>query len=106
MVATSAQALIPVLARLAAQPAPDGPVYFAEYRHGRELDNFVRMMRMIDRVSLPEEEQSPDAPREPMFFSENLGSLGRTLGRLDSVSVTVRDSGAAETQTVVYRLSR
>jgi hypothetical protein len=106
VVATSAQALIPVLARLAAQPAPDGPVYFAEYRHGRELDNFVRMMRMIDRVSLPEEEQSPDAPREPMFFSENLGSLGRTLGRLNSVSVRVRDSGAAETQTVVYRLAR
>lgn len=106
VVATSAQALVPVLARLAAGPAPDGPVYFAEYRHGRELDNFVRMMRMIDRVSLPEEEQSPDAPREPMFFSENLGSLGRTLGRLDSVSVSVRDSGAAESQTVVYRLAR
>ena len=106
VVATSAQALVPMLARLAVQPAPDGPVYFAEYRHGRELDNFVRMMRMIDRVSLPEEEQSPDAPREPMFFSENLGSLGRTLGRLNSVSVSVRDSGAAETQTVVYRLSR
>ncbi|MCX6638107.1 MAG: hypothetical protein NT090_23875, partial [Acidobacteria bacterium] len=65
-----------------------------------------RMMRMIDRVSLPDEEPSPDTPREPMFFSENLGSLGRTLGRLDSVSVSVRDSGAAESQTVVYRLSR
>jgi hypothetical protein len=106
LVATSAEALGPVLARAAAPAAKDGPMYFAEYRHLREMPNFTRMMRMIDRVARPEEEPSPEAPSEPMFFSGNLASLGRTLGRLDSVSVGVRDSGAALSQTVVYRLSQ
>jgi hypothetical protein len=105
LVATSAEALSPVLARAAAPAAQDGPVYFAEYRHPRERPNFERMMRMIDRVARPAEEPSPEEPGEPAFFSGNIASLGRTLGRLDSVSLSVRDSGVALSQTVVYRLS-
>lgn len=106
LVGTSAEALAPVMARLAAPPPKDEAIYAAEYRPGRELANFTRMMRMIDHLSLPEEPPSPDSPRQPLFFSENLAGLGQTLGRVDSVSIRAREAGAVETQTVVYRLSR
>ncbi len=105
-VGTSAEALAPVMARLGATALRDDSVYAAEYRHGRELANFTHMMRMIDHVSMPEDLPSPDSPRAPMFFSENLAGLGRTLGAVDSVSTRTLDAGAAEIQTVVYRLSR
>jgi hypothetical protein len=106
LVGTSAEALAPVMARLSAPPPKDEAIYAAEYRHGRELANFTRMMRMIDHLSLPEEPPSPDSPRQPLFFSENLAGLGQTLGRVDSVSIRAREAGTVESQTVVYRLSR
>lgn len=101
LVANSPEALTAVMARAAAPAAADGPVYVSTYRHGRELDNFARLARMIDHPALPAEE-----PRAPMFFSENLLGLGRTLGRVDTVSLSVRDEGTALRQSVVYRLAR
>jgi hypothetical protein len=105
-VATSAESLTPVLARISAPPVRDLAMYSAEYRHTRALPGFARMMQMIDHVSRPEEPQAAESPRPPMFYSENLASLGRVLGRLDSVALRVRDDGSAQVHTVVYRLSR
>jgi hypothetical protein len=41
--------------------------------------------------------------REPQLFSQNIASLGRTLARVESASITVHDTGATVPQTVVYR---
>ncbi len=85
---------------LAARTQPAGSaadvVYAAGFRHSRESANFVRMMRLIERPSASSGEE-----RQPLFFSDNLGSLSRTLARVESASLIVRAGGK---QTLVYRL--
>ena len=84
-----------VAARAPAGGASD-VVYAAGFRHARESANFIRMMRLIERPS-----SSSDEERQPLFFSDNLGSLSRTLARVDSASLVVRATGR---QTLVYKL--
>jgi hypothetical protein len=43
---------------------------------------------------------------EPRFFSENLASLSRSLARIESESILVRDRGPLVSQTVTYRLGK
>jgi len=50
--------------------------------------------------------EGPADAREPAFFSENIGGLGRTLGRVESESLRVHDTGSAVSQTLVYKLKR
>lgn len=71
-------------------------VYAAGFRHAREGANFIRMMRLVEGPS-----GSVGEEREPLFFSENLGSLSRTLARVESASIVVRAGGR---QTLVYKL--
>lgn len=52
------------------------------------------------------QEQEGEPPREPLFFSENIGSLSRALARVDSASIMVRDTGPALSQTVIYRMAK
>jgi hypothetical protein len=82
---------------------PSDAVYAAGFRHSRERANFVRMMRLLEKPPFPAGGAEEKQEREPMFFSDNLGSLSRTLGRVDSVSVVVRGGGQ---QTVLYKLSK
>ena len=71
--------------------------YSAAYQHGRELPNFIKLTRLIDNPL-----RMPD---QPMFFSQNAGSLGQSmLGRLDSASMVVHDTGTVVTQKLVYKL--
>lgn len=90
-----------VLSRLATPAASQSAVYAVRYQHGRELPDFERMTRLIDYPGMP---ASDGNPHEPLFFSQNIASLGRTLGRLDTMSMDVHDDGAALRQLVVYRL--
>ena len=60
------------------------------------------MMRLMDFPSIPQG-QPADTAREPLFFSENLGSLAAAMTRLDSVSITTHDTGAIVTEAIVYR---
>ena len=82
----------------AARPATQTTArYAAAYQHGRELPNFIKLTRLIDNPL-----RTPDAP---MFFSQNVGSLGQSmLGRLDSASMVVHDTGATVSQKLLYKL--
>ena len=48
-------------------------------------------------------EHGNDSTRQPKFFSENIGSLSRTLSRVESEAIEVHDMGDREVQTVRYR---
>ncbi|MGI8746010.1 MAG: hypothetical protein ACR2NN_26205 [Bryobacteraceae bacterium] len=85
-----AAAILGRIANSSQQPAR----YATRYGHATELPHFIRMMRLID---------NPLKAEGPSFFSGNLASLGRALGRLDSASITVHDTGAVVSQDVVYR---
>jgi hypothetical protein len=94
-------ALATTIAGRSSVPAATGAAYAMRFLHATELPRFERMTRMIDQTSLRE---TPGNEREPLFFSENLASLGRTLGRINSVSLESHDDGTAVRQTVVYGL--
>lgn len=93
------------------RPALGGAVYAAGWRHARELPNFERMMRLID---FPQSHagpgdvggtlSNPGPGREPMFYSENIASFGRVLGRLQSAAIAVHDAGGMLRETVDYRI--
>ena len=72
-----------------------GAAYAAGWRHARELPNFERMTKLIDFPQMP----------EPPFFSGNLASLGRTLKRVDDVTIIVHDAGTMLRESVVYKLN-
>jgi hypothetical protein len=87
------------------RPAVAGSVYAAGWRHAREIPNFERMMRLID---FPQSHGGPGDPiqgREPMFYSENIASFGRVLGRVQSAAVAVHDAGGMLRETVDYRIA-
>lgn len=101
LILASAEDLMNAMAGRAGSPdALPGASYAIRYLHSRELPRFERMMTLIDYPQL----RGAGENREPMFFSENLASLGRTLGRVDSVSLESHDEGALVRQTVVYKL--
>ena len=82
-----------------------GAVYAAGWRHARELPDFERMARLIDFPQIPPPQAGQDAAREPMFFSENLASLGRVLRRVQSAAITVRDAGTMLRESVDYKIA-
>jgi hypothetical protein len=84
--------------------AADGAVYAAGWRHAHELPNFERMFRLIDFPQIPPA-AGPGQERQPMFFSENLASLGHALERIQSANVTVHDAGTMLRENVVYRIA-
>jgi len=88
-------------AMLAGSPAASSARYAAVYRHSIELPNFMKMMRLIDN---PLAKQATGDAAEPAFLSGNIASLGQTLGRFGSESISVHDTGSIVTQDVVYKL--
>ncbi len=107
VVASTGEALGPVLDRMASPALPLTGVYAAGFRHGRERENFYRMTRLMDSIGDRLYGQSADAGgRQPQFFSDNISSLSRTLRRVESMSIVVRDTGSSASQTVVYDLGR
>jgi len=107
IVGNSTELVNAVLARRT-QPAVAGGVYVAGWKHARELPNFERISRLIDfpQISPPGQAGADAAQgREPLFYSENAASLGRSLGRLDTATITVHDPGPMLRETVIYRLN-
>ena len=86
------------------QPALPGAIYAAGWRHALELPNFERMMRLIDYPEIRAREPG-NGTREPMFYSENMASFGRVLGRVQQATIATHDSGAMVREQVVYRLT-
>ncbi len=83
--------------------ADGGAVYAAGFRHARERENFYRMMRWMDYPSLGFMGSSEG--REPMFFSENIGSLSRSLAGVEEVLMITRRENDKTRQTVIYRFA-
>jgi hypothetical protein len=102
----SAELVNAILARRNRAAGP-GAAYAAGWRHARELPNFERMMRLIDfpQIHATPMEGGPTAAREPMFYSENIASLGRALQRMQSAAIVVHDIGPMLRESVTYRLS-
>jgi hypothetical protein len=104
--ANASQPLLAVLSRISNPPSDQGGVYAAGFRQARERENVVEMLSLIEtpfamRLATG---QRPGG-REPLFFSENLASLSRALGRVESTSILVHDRGPRVVQTIRYRLS-
>lgn len=95
-----------ILARRNRAAGP-GAAYAAGWRHARELPNFERMMRLIDfpQIHATPIEGGQTAAREPMFYSENIASLGRALQRMQSATIVVHDTGPLLREFVTYRLN-
>lgn len=103
VVSDSPEMLVAVLRSSTATPVPSDGVYAAGFRHGRERENFARMMRWMDYPAIQSESGDAES-RQPRFFSENISSLSRTLARVESATVVRQRSGAAVKETVRYRL--
>ena len=100
----SAEMVSAVFSRRSRTGAAGGAVYAAGWRHARELPNFERMMRMIDFPQIPPAGEGANA-REPMFYSENIASLGRALARVDTATIMVHDAGTMLHESVEYRIA-
>ena len=105
IISDSADLVNSILARRN-RPAAAGATYEASWHHARELPNFDRLMRLIDfpQVRTADGADSAAADNAGVFYSQNIGSLGHVLGRVDSATITVHDLGALVRENVVYRL--
>jgi hypothetical protein len=100
IVASDPVLLASVIARLPRAPLDVTGIHAAGFRHALERERFTRMMTFIDRVTYGDE------PYQPPFFSGNLASLSRTLARVTTASIVVRDTGPSVSQTVIYEVQR
>ncbi|MGH9649034.1 MAG: hypothetical protein ACRD3I_01050, partial [Terriglobales bacterium] len=92
------------LGRASGTPSSKGASYAAGFCHASERDNLARMVRWMEFPSRPAESLGESSgSRQPAFFSQNLTSLSATLGRVESSSILVRDSGPTVSQTVIYK---
>ncbi|HXE89454.1 MAG TPA: hypothetical protein VNK82_00670 [Terriglobales bacterium] len=103
LVSDSPEMLVSVLRRASTASAPTDAVYAAGFRHGRENENFARMMRWMDYPAIHAESGDAES-RPPRFFSENIASLSQALARVESATVVRRRSAAAVRESVRYRL--
>jgi hypothetical protein len=108
LISNSPQMLQAMLAGVA-KPSDKGAWYASRLEHKRESGNFIKMMRSIEgagSTSARGPDQNPehgnDSTRQPKFFSDNIGSLSRTLARVDNEAIEVHDMGDREVQTVRY----
>lgn len=99
LVATRADALAPVLARVNAAPVAQPGVYMAGYQLAAEAQPYGRLMRLID---FPQAASRGD---EPALFSQNLPGLLRTLERVRSVAIAHTDDGRILRQSVRYQMA-
>jgi hypothetical protein len=78
--------------------------FLAGFNHQRERANFARFTGLVDRpnVGMPE---AQNAERQQQFFSENMGSLSRTLAGVSAERIELRSEGGKVRQTVTYKWS-
>lgn len=100
VLSTAEDLMTAMTGRIGAAALP-GAQYAVRYLHAAELPRYERLMKLIDAPGRPAGDASG---REPLFFSENIASLGNVLGRLQSVSLDSHDEGGMVRQNVVYRV--
>ncbi|MCX6620632.1 MAG: hypothetical protein NTY38_06070, partial [Acidobacteria bacterium] len=67
---------------------------------------FVNLFQFLEQGNGSDTYQSqPGGTVAPRFFAGNLASLGRTLLRMHSASITIRDVGDRVEEQVQYRLA-
>jgi hypothetical protein len=104
VIAENSDSIAALLAKAPGAPSSQGATYAAGFCHAAERENLARMVRWMDFPSLPAEPVGEGAEgREPAFFSQNMASFSSTLGRVESSSILVRDSGPTVAQTVIYK---
>jgi hypothetical protein len=104
VIAENSDSVVALLGKAAAAPSSPGATYAAGFCHASERENLARMVRWMDFLALPAQPSGEGGGgREPAFFSQNMESFSSTLGRVESSSITVRDSGPTVSQTVVYK---
>ncbi|MGH9669574.1 MAG: hypothetical protein ACRD3A_05615 [Terriglobales bacterium] len=104
VIAENSDAVASLLGRASGTPSSKGASYAAGFCHASERDNLARMVRWMEFPSRPAESLGESSgSRQPAFFSQNLTSLSATLGRVESSSILVRDSGPTVSQTVIYK---
>lgn len=104
VIAESSDSVAALLAKPSGAPSSQGATYAAGFCHAGERENLARMVRWLDFPSRPAESSGEGSEgREPAFFSQNMASFSSTLGRVESSSILVRDSGPTVAQTVVYK---
>jgi hypothetical protein len=99
-----------LLRHASANPQPDRATLIAEFRLDAERASFLRLTGTLDGATLRQNAQpgsmagNSDAPAQPAFFRDNLGSLGQTFAALDSERVEEHrvESDSLIRQTVVY----
>ncbi len=97
LIAGNSEELVRAMVTRGGTTAPiPAATYSARFLHAQELPKFQRTMRLIDAGA--------QRGGEPQFFSENIASLGRVLGRIDSTTLESHDDGRVVKQTLVYRL--
>jgi hypothetical protein len=99
IVATDGATLTAVLSRMGEKSATEAAIYIAGFRHDAERENYYKLTSVLDRGG---QNQFGRSGSEPEFFSQNIGSLSRTLGGVKSESVTMRRVGGMDLQTVRY----
>ena len=99
IIATDGGTLAAILSRMDEKSRMEPATYVAGFRHDAERETFYKMTSVLDRGGQNEYGRSDS---EPQFFSQNIGSLSRTLSGVKSESVTMRRVGGADLQTVRY----
>jgi len=95
---------VPQAASVEAAKAAD-QVYAAQFNHAREGARLTQLAHLMDAPGATSAAGAgPAEGREPLFFSENIASLSRTLARVESASIVTADHGAEVDETVTYRL--
>jgi hypothetical protein len=92
------------LDRLGTAPLTSGPRYIAEFRHGRERADYLRIMQALDFGARTQAFLfNPQGDQTPHFFSENLASLSSSLDLIRTMSIESSDSPEVQRQIVIYR---
>lgn len=97
--ATDGTTLEEILGRMGEKSSSEPAMYVAGFRHDTERENFYKMTSVVDRSGQSQYRRSDS---EPQFFSQNIGSLSRTLGGVKSESVISRRRSGVDWQTVRY----
>ena len=80
--------------------APEPALYIAGFNHQKERQQFYKLAALVDQAN---RNNNAAQERNPEFFSDNIGSLSKTLGQnLATETIEIRRTGGVESQTVRY----
>jgi len=101
LVADDATLTETILANMHRKADTKPAIFVAGFRHAREREHFAQLFGLIDGPNQSGTEY-PSVPRQPQFFSGNMGSLSAVFSGVSAVNIVVRHHGNKELQTVTY----